>query len=506
MSGPPDTDRADVVIVGSGAGGSTLAYALRNTGARILVIERGAHLPKERENWSAAAVFGQRRYDNPDVWTDDGGRPFHPHVRYFVGGSTKLYGASLARFREEDFGSVEHAGGTSRAWPFGYRDLEPYYAQAERLYRVHGRKGEDPVEPPRSDDFPFPEVPHEPYVADLAARFQQQGLRPFHLPMAVDVAPGGACICCNTCDGFPCLLDAKGDAETSALRPALASGSVQLLTRTTVTRILCSSDGRRAIGVEAERDDHRATIHAGTVVVSCGAVNSAALLLRSASAAHPNGLANLSGLVGQRYMQHHNTILLATDPRRRNTTSFQKTLGINDFYRAGAQSPYPLGHLQIFGATHGAALRQARPGVPAGVLDLVASRSILLGASTEDLPDERSRVRLAADGQIVVSWSSRNSVAHRRLLRTARAILRLAGYPFVRSHTVDVRRGAHQCGTVVAGDDPARSVLDPYCRAHEVPNLFVVDTSFFPSSGAVGPALTAMAQALRVGAEGAVLP
>ncbi|HJZ47801.1 MAG TPA: GMC family oxidoreductase [Roseiflexaceae bacterium] len=325
----------DIIIIGTGAGGGTLAYALRDSGARVLLLERGDFLPQEPENWSPTAVFDQQCYKPKETWQDAQGRPFHPGVHYYVGGNTKVYGAALPRLRKADFEAIEHEGGISPAWPIRYEDLEPYYARAEQLYMVHGISGDDPTEPPRSGPFPFPPVSHEPYIEDLAGRLREQGLHPFFLPMGVDLQPGGLCLRCKTCDGFPCRVLAKSDADVRCVRPAIESPNVELITRGFVRRLLADPSGRRVTSVEVERDGERFELHGDIVVVACGAANSAALLLRSAGGAHPHGLANASGLVGRNYMVHNNTALMAIHPTRRNPSVFQKTMAVNDFYFGG---------------------------------------------------------------------------------------------------------------------------------------------------------------------------
>ena len=157
----------DVIIVGSGAGGGTLAHSLAPSGRRVLILERGDWLPREVENWDADAVFVQNRYVSKDTWYDARGTAFQPQIHYFVGGATKFYGAALYRLREQDFGEVKHHGGISPAWPIGYDVMEPYYTRAERLYQVHGLRGEDPTEPPASSPYPFPPVSHEPRIQAL---------------------------------------------------------------------------------------------------------------------------------------------------------------------------------------------------------------------------------------------------------------------------------------------------------------------------------------------------
>lgn len=489
----------DLVIIGTGMGGGTLAYALRESGLKILLLERGDYLPSEPENWSSDAVFRQKRYKPKEQWFDHAGRPFSPGVHYFVGGNTKVYGAALPRFRKEDFEELEHEGGISPAWTVKYEELEPYYCRAERMLLAHGQAGEDPTDPPRSEPFPFPPVPHEAYIEDLKNRLQSQGLHPFFLPLGIDLRPSGTCIRCKTCDGFPCQVHAKAEADLCCVRPALRSSNVQLMTRAYVRRLLTDGAGKRATGVEVERDGERSQIQADTFVVACGAVNSAALLLRSTSDRHPNGLANSSGLVGRNYMVHNNTALMAVHPFRVNPTTFQKTMAVNDFYFHGEDGyRFPLGNLQLLGKLQAGMLTANKPLVPKAVLRQLANRSVDWWVMSEDLPDPESRITLGARGRIEVHFRPNNLDAHDRLIRAATRMLKRAGYPIVLVERMGIETNSHQCGTVKFGTDPVESVLDPFCRSHDVPNLFVVDASFFPSSSAVNPALTIAAQALRV--------
>jgi choline dehydrogenase-like flavoprotein len=505
---PPVPDKVgeivdcDIAVIGSGMGGGTLAYALRNSGANVLVVERGDFLPREKANSSPVDVFEKRRYKNSEKWYDGStGKPFEPGVHYYVGGNTKVYGACLPRFRAEDFGELKTHDGISPAWPVGYAGMEPYYAEAESLYGVHGNRREDPTEPPRSGDFPFPALEHEPSIAALAASMTAQGLHPVHMPMGVDIRPGGACVRTRTCDGFPCPLDAKGDADVRGVRPALLSPTVRLLTRTVVTRLHTSADGQRVVAAAAERDGQPVLIRAGKIVVAGGAVNSAALLLRSTSDRHPRGLANSSDLVGRNYMVHNSTFLVAVDPRRRNPVSFQKTLGLSDWYLAGPDHPYPLGNLQLLGKLQGSMIKPAQPLVPTWLLDRIAERSIDIYLTTEDIPDRDNRVVVGSDGRITVHWKPNNLTPHRELVRRVTRVVRRAGYPFVFTERMGIETNSHQCGTATMGTDPDSSVLDPLCRAHDVPNLWVADSSCFPSSAALNPALTIAANAFRVAAE-----
>src|SRR5262249_25164739 len=309
------TARYDVAIIGTGAGGGTLAHALAPTGKRILLLERGDYVRREPANWSTRAVNVEGRYQTKEVWRDREGKPLHPHTNYNVGGNTKFYGAALFRLRREDFGELKHWGGVSPAWPIACGDLEPYYTRAEALYHVHGARGLDPTEPPASAPYPHPAVSHEPRIAHLAEDFARQGLKPFPVPLGImldEQNPGASpCIRCDTCDGFPCLVRAKSDAQVCCVEPALLHPNVTLLTRGQVTRLMTSPSGREVTGVQVSRDGADEVYSADVVVVSCGAINSAALLLRSASDRHPRGLANSSDTVGRHYMGHVNSVLLA---------------------------------------------------------------------------------------------------------------------------------------------------------------------------------------------------
>ncbi len=504
------TTRYDVIIIGSGAGGGTLAYRLAPTGKRILLIERGGWVPREKQNWDSHAVVVENRYHTGDAWLDRDGRAFHPGTHYFVGGNTKFYGAALIRLRQHDFGEVRHHGGVSPAWPIEYDELEPYYTEAERLYQVHGLRGSDPTEPPASAPYAWPALAHEPRIQELVDDLGRIGHRPFHMPVGImrdEANPQQSrCIRCDTCDGFPCLVNAKADAQVVCVEPALAHPNVTLLTGAYVERLETGPSGREVTRVHVVRDGERETYAGSVVVVSCGAVNSAALLLRSADDRHPAGLANGSGVVGRHYMCHLNSMLLAVS-RHPNPTSFQKTWGLNDFYGPSAAWEFPLGHISMIGKTDASILRAGAPRlVPGWTLEAMAAHTLSFWLTSEDLPDPRNRVRLDGDGRIVLDYTPNNEEGHRRLVATLKGMLQdirchdhlvsLNGYVPARIPLAGV---AHQNGTIRFGRDPATSALDPTCKAHELDNLYVVDASVFPSSAAVNPALTIMANALRVG-------
>jgi len=466
-----------------------------------VLVERGDFLPREWENWSPEAVHRQGRYKNAEPWRDRHGGEFSPGVYYYVGGNTKVFGASLPRFREADFGAIEHPDGISRAWPVSYAEMEPFYAAAERLYLVHGEAGADPTEPWRSGGYPHPPIEHEPPIAALADALRAQGVHPFVMPTGVDRGPGGRCVRCRTCDGFPCMVDAKADADVTAVRPALREG-VRLLTRTRVRRLEPSRDGRRVTAALAERDGRELRIRAGRFVLACGAVNTAALLL--ASGEEGRGLANASGEVGRNYMVHNSTFMVAVDPRRRNDVRFQKTLGLNDWYLAGPDARWPLGNLQMLGKLQGSMIKASRPWAPLPLLDAMAGRSVDAYLTSEDVPSPESFVTLHG-GRVVVHWTPTNLSSHRELVRRVKRLMRGAGYPLVFTERMSIATNSHQCGTAAMGDDPAASVTDRDGRAHDLDNLWIADSSLFPSSAAVNPALTIAANALRIAAAGAIL-
>jgi choline dehydrogenase-like flavoprotein len=517
------TRRYDAIVIGTGAGGGTLVHALAPTGKRILVLERGSFVPREKRNWDSRTVNVEGHYNTKEVWYDKSGKPLHPHTNYYVGGNTKFYGAALFRLRQEDFGEIRHHGGISPTWPIRYEDLETYYTEAERLYHVHGTRGEDPTEPPTSASYPYPAVSHEPRIQQLHEDFARLGHRPFHTPLGIMLDERerrkSRCIRCETCDGFPCLVEAKADAHICCIEPSLAYPNVTLLTNRYVSRLVTSPSGREVATVEVRRgtggngDAVVESYNADIVIAACGAINSAALLLRSASDKHPRGLGNSSDLVGRHYMGHTNSVLLAVS-KCPNPTIFQKTLSLNDFYGPSAEWEYPMGHISFVGKLDGVALSAGAPAIAPGfTLDLMARHSLDFWLTSEDLPHPDSRVTLDRDGNIVLSYTPNNLEAHKRLRTKLENLMQqqtkcdIHGSQchqglFARSLFVGERIPlagvAHQCGTLRFGHDPKTSVLDVNCRAHDLDNLYVVDGSCFPSSGAVNPALTIAANALRV--------
>lgn len=499
----------DIVIIGSGAGGGTLAHALSKTGKKILVIERGDYLRREKANWEAKAVFLENRYHTKEKWYDREGKAFTPGMNYYVGGNTKVYGAALLRLREEDFKEIKHYGGVSPAWPLGYDVFQPYYLQAEKLYSVHGNRGEDSSEPKEKESYPFPAISHEPYIQNMHDKLKKLGYHPFHLPLGLHLneknRENSKCIRCDTCDGFPCLVDAKSDAHVTCIRPALESGNVTLLTNAKAVKLTPNNSGTSIKEVEILYNGKVEIITADLFVSSCGAINSAALFLRSKHEKHPNGLANAHDLVGRHYMFHINSVLVAlsTTP---NPTTYEKTMALNDFYFKSEDSPLPLGHIQLLGNVKEEMLAADAPKyAPHFALDHIAKHSVGWWLTSEDLPTLNNRICLNKDGDIVVDYTLNNEEAHTRLIKKFKEIMHKidpAHHIFPNtiylSQQIPLGGCAHQAGTLRFGKDPQTSVLDLNCKAHGIDNLYVVDASFFPSIGAVNPSLTVIANALRV--------
>ncbi|MDP3264159.1 MAG: GMC family oxidoreductase [Tabrizicola sp.] len=486
---------ADIIIIGSGMGGATLAAALAPSGKRILILERGTRLEPSPEARDPAAIFGRGHFRPDEQWLDGEGRPFNPGNYYHAGGNSKFYGAVLMRYRAEDFAPMRHLGGTTPGWPISYDDLEPWYQQAEQLYQVRGELGDDPTEPVHSGQYAFRPVPDEPAIADFRRRLQAVGLHPSSLPLGVDIerwlAHGQ-----TPWDAFPDTCGGKMDAETVGLAHALQHPNVRLQTGARVTRLV--AEGGRVTAVEVQRDGRAERLTAPVVVLSAGAVMSAVLLLSSADAAHPGGLANRSDQVGRNFMNHNLSAVLALHPFRANPSVYQKTVQVNDFYLSGGPGGAPLGNVQLLGKISGPILASDTP-IPGPVAGWIARHSVDILAMSEDLPNPDSRVTLKGD-QVVLDWKRSNWEAHLALVAELKRKLRKAGYPVVLSRAFDRRTPSHQCGTARMGANPAASVVDANCRSHDLENLYIVDASVLPTSAAVNPALTIAALALRTAA------
>ncbi len=511
------SEHYDVIIIGSGPGGGSMAWKLAQTGKRILLIERGDYLRRGRENWDSKTVFVDAHYQAKETWYSSKGDSFHPGLHYFVGGNSKFYGSVLFRLRERDFGAVQHPDGIAPAWPVGYDTFEPYYQTAEELFAVHGLRGEDPTEPPSTKPYAHPPVSHEPRIQELFDGLKRIGHHPFHLPVGVLLEekdgvplPHSPCVRCDAFDGYPCITNGKADAQIMVVDPALRDHeNLTLMTRSYVEKLITDPGGHTVTGVMVLTDaGERITLSADIVVVACGALSSALLLLRSASDTHPNGLANGSDQVGRNYMRHNNATVMAVS-KTPNPTRFQKTLGLNDFYFGADDWDYPLGHIQMVGKSdgvqvHGEGLPKFLHWLPEMPFDYLAKHSIDFWLTSEDIPLPQNRIHYKG-GRVFLDLEETNMEGQKRLKHKLELMCdQLDIHPHLFDRKLYLGKDtpiggtAHQAGTLRFGTDPATSVLDVDCKAHELDNLYVTDASFFPSIGAVNPTLTIVANALRV--------
>ncbi|MEL6553189.1 MAG: GMC family oxidoreductase [Cyanobacteria bacterium J06621_11] len=515
MSSSTTPPHYDLIIIGTGAAGGTMARKLAPTGKKILVLERGGFLPKEKENWDSREVYGKDRYRTTEQWYDKDGNPFQPFTHYFVGGNTKFYGSAHYRLREKDFEKVVHKGGISPEWPLKYNDFEPYYTQAEQLFDVHGLRGTDPTEPPSNTPFPFPPISHEPHIAKIGEILKEKGLHPAYQPLGLKLNEANKelseCIRCESCDGFPCMVNAKADGDVNGVRPTMMYPNVTLKTHARVNRLHTDATGKKVTAVETEINGETHLFSAHLVVVCAGALNSAVLLLRSANEQHPNGLANSSDLVGRNFMRHKICAIVALGLKP-NPTVYPKTMAINDFYWGEDDFPYPMGHVQTLGnINEDRAATNSPPFIPSKLIPMAvfkaaANRTTPWFLMGEDLPDPNNRIYVQDDeetgikgGKIVLEYTSNNDTSFNRLINRWKGILKSID-PLSVLFTTDMalKDVGHQCGTCRFGENPTTSVLNLNCQTHDVKNLYVVDGSFFPSSAALNPTLTIIANTIRV--------
>ncbi len=511
----------DVVIIGSGAGGATIAQSLAATGKSVLILERGEHLPQEEDNWNPRAVFIDRKYASGERWKDRDGKTIKPAIHYWVGGNTSFYGAALFRFRKRDFEETKHYDGVSPAWPISYDDLAPYYTRAEKAWKVHGsRKNPESLDPTDDLDAPeyaYPPIEHDPEVLTLKNRLRKSGWNAFDLPLGIDrddTQPWkGKCIRCDTCGGFPCRVLGKSDAR-QVIHSLSDNQNITLASGMLVTRLETSPDGKTITQVVCESSEGEHRFKGDIVVLAAGAINSAALLLKSANGAHENGLANGSDQVGRNYMFHTSSAVVSLTRHRVNAV-FPKTFAINDFYWNDPEGgfDYPMGHIQLLEHMNGDVIQgQAQERIPEWLVpnfmaDAIASRLLAFLVMSEDLPEQRNRVRLDKNGEIVIDYWANNLVGHERLVKKFEKKLSKLGrlrkcyrdHRFQIDELLPLYGTAHQCGTVRMGNDPKSSVVNAQCKAHEVDNLYIADSGVFVTSAAVNPALTVVANAMRVG-------
>ncbi len=491
-----NTANPDIVIIGSGMGGASLAAGLVGSGAKVLILEKGQRILDTPETRDTRAIFQRGFYSPKETWFDKDGKPFTPGNYYVVGGNTKFYGAVHFRYRKEDFLELAFPeGGVSPAWPFSYDEFEPWYCKAEELYQTHGTPDEDPTEPYHSRPYAHAPVPDEPAIARVRERLKKAGLNPASLPLGVDIdrwlkrAKTGF-------DAFPDTLTGKMDAESCGLAAALKDPDITMEVGADVIRLETDAQNRISAIVYRQNGEEK-RLSPKLTILSAGAVRSTVLLLRSADSRNPNGLANSSDQIGRNFMNHNASFMLAIDPRTINDSVYQKTLHFNDFYFDDGRGSGPLGQVQLLGRVTASILKSRIPLVPEWALGMLSRRSVDWYLCSEDLPRPESRVRIDRD-KIILEWRRFNMRAHDMLVHRTKEVMKAAGYPIVLSQLIDGRLPSHQCGTSRMGTDPATAPLDPFCRSYDHQNLFIVDAGFLPTSAAVNPSLTIAAQALRV--------
>ncbi len=503
-----------IIIVGTGAGGGTLANEQGLAGKKMLLLERRPFLPREKENWDTRAVFLENRYHTTETGTDHHGKPLHPGIGYWGGGNTKVFGVAMFRLRVKNFEKLELEGGISPEWPLKYAVFEPYDTRAEKLFCVHGQSGIDPMDPRHSEEYPFPPVPNEPRMQQIQDDVAGLGYNPYPIRLGLKLNEAdrlrSASIRCDTCDGFPCLIHVKADTDIDCVRPVMDRPNVTLRTGAKVTNIPTNATGTAVTGVEVEMEDladGKSTLITFTgdiVVVSCGAINSAALLLRCASDRFPNGLANRSGMVGRHFMFHNSSAMVSLSMHEKDD-KYMKTFGINDFYFGEPDFSYPMGSIQPVASFKKEMMRSdAPPLTPGFALKIAKHHAVPWWLMTDDLPDPNNRVRVV-DGGIRLEYTPNNQTSFKRLKERWVDVLKRAGHAHAVfdwhayfKKDISLEGVGHQNGTCRFGTDPTHSVLDLNCRAHDLDNLYVVDGAFFPSCGAVNPPLTIIANAIRI--------
>ncbi len=494
-----DDRHYNVIVIGSGAGGGTLAGQLAASGRTVLLLERGGSMPLADQNVADVDLFRKDRYHPGEQWFGTDGDPFSPQTIYALGGNTKIWGGVLERMREREFAAVPLQEGPVPGWELTYGDLAPYYERAEALYRVHGKAGVDPTEPPRNGDYPFMPKPIEPFMQELRSCLERQGTHPYDLPLSWSES----------------AADPSGDAELFGVDRARQAATVTVRERTRVRRLHVNPSGHEVRGVEAEIDGNTWLFSADAVVLAAGAINSAEILLRSATEHHSRGLANGSDQVGRNLMKPQLTSVIQLAAAA-NSGRYARSLGITDYYWGDQNVSFPLGSIASGGGVLQDALFAESPPVlslvtklmPSFGLEQLASRSVVWWATSAVRPDPHNRLTLRGN-HLQIHYLPNNREAHDRLVyRWIDTLKQVEADPLcevVKPAPTHPRGEApltvmgSVCGTCRMGSNPATSVVDLQGRCHELTNLWIADASVFPSCPSVPIGLTVIANALRIG-------
>ncbi len=540
LADDPSTQEWDVAVIGTGMGGATAGFELARRGRRVVFLERGRFVQRETDtvrgelaDQSESPVERMRRgrWPEPILGTMHGGerdrtqRWSHPiravkggTYEFFAplgcgtGGSTILFGATLERFFPSDFRPKENFPEVTdstlpEAWPVGYAELEPYYQRAEKMFRVRGTA--DPLHPSAGDPLIEP-PPLNEQDQDVFDRMVRRGLHPYRIHIGCRFVAG-----CDGCPGRVCLRDCKSDSGSVCVIPAVEKFGARLLAECEVVRL--DADEKAVHRIHARWRGRELSLSARVVVLAAGALMTPVLLLNSKAEHWPRGLANGSGLVGRNLMVHSGDMIAIRSGKRAPASGFNKSLSINDWYVSGGRK---LGNIQSVGVKvdTGAVLAHLQttlskaPGwlkrIAHPLLLRIAARagayffrnSVAFGSIVEDLPylenrvipDPTAKSGMRFEYRYTAELAERNARLRELLVK---ALGRTRVVSLTRAMNLNL---GHPCGTARFGDDPATSVLDRDNRAHEVENLYIVDASFFPSSGGSNPSLTIAANALRV--------
>jgi choline dehydrogenase-like flavoprotein len=493
-----DDQHYDVIVIGSGPAGATLVRQLCVAGLKVLLLERGQAMPLQDQNIADVNLFRKDRYHPGEQWFGSDGDPFSPQMVYALGGNSKIWGGVLERLREREFQGLSLQEGPTPDWELRYGDLAPWYEQAETLYRVHGRGGVDPSEPPRLGDFPHAPRPIEPFMEELRLGLQRQSLHPYDLPLSWSES----------------AQDPSGDAERFGLDPLADQPGLSLRCGAAVAALHVSPSGHEVRGVEALIDGQSWLFQGHQVVLAAGAINSAVILLRSVNERHPRGLSNGSDQLGRNLMKPQLTSILQLAAVA-NSGRYGRSLACSDFLWGDRNVSFPLGMVQNGGGVLQDPLFAESPPVlslvtrlmPDFGLEQLASRSICWWAMSPVRPDAHNRVSLRSD-RVQITYQPNNREAHDRLVyRWIDVLKSLEADPLTQvvSSAPTHPRGeaplsvmGYACGTCRMGSNPATSVVDLEGRSHEIANLSIADASILPGCPSVGPGLTLIALALRL--------
>jgi choline dehydrogenase-like flavoprotein len=488
----------DVIVIGSGAGGGTFAYACARAGKSVLLFERGSKFVVQRgDHDEKAMLIDKKPYDERPV-------QFNGYLRRLymgsvLGGGTALYGAALMRPSKEDFHPGKHYGcRISRAvwdWPVDYHSLEPHYAEAEKLYAVSGSRDQDfgPLQKP-SDDYPAPLIPVKPINKQLMDENRARGLKPFRLPLAIDF---DRCLQCGTCPGYICPTNARHASENLTSRAAANGLPLSVVPNTEAEHFIKNASGQvDGVAFRNRATGKRSVYRAARYILAAGAINSPGILIRS----------GLGGpWVGRNYMYHLSPVTVGLFRRPTGAEeTFIKQVGFHDYYFGTQRYAHKLGLIQSLPIPGPLLLSKGMSTrLPSPMIHLLRRHMLPLAGIVEDLPLPSNRVHVRSDGTIGLHhrFDPYDLERGARLGRLMGRILKNAGALLcIYKSFPSEEHIAHQCGTLRFGKDRHNAVLDPDCRLFGRPNVFVVDASFFPTSLGVGPALTIMANALRVAA------